>query len=339
LVNQLKRHGSAEEISTLHAQASAWFAENDLIDESLKHSLAAGDIATAMDLVARHGHQLMNDQQWPRLKRWMDMLPRDRVEQNPELLIFEAWMSHIRHDLSHMAYCLEKVEAMISTPPPNDPVKVAKIRGHFDALHSFLHYYMAADGKRALLQSKRGCEGIPRQHKRALAFAKLFRAGAYQMAGDLESGLSSLQKAMTDTASQDYSYHSLYLVYHCFLYWIDADLTALRRAAERSLMIPKEHQLPETISYGLYFLGAAHYHQNELQIAEEKLTAVIKDFYPHNTVNFAHSTFVLALIYQARGQPDKAGEINGALMDFAIDTNNSFIQNLARAFGAELALR
>ena len=104
-------------------------------------------------------------------------------------------------------------------------------------------------------------------------------------------------------------------------------------------MIPKGHQLPETISYGLYFLGVAHYHQNELQIAEEKLTAVIKDFYPHNTVNFAHSTFVLALIYQARGQPDKAGEINGALMDFAIDTNNTFIQNLARAFGAELALR
>jgi LuxR family maltose regulon positive regulatory protein len=339
LVKQLKRHCSAEQIDALHAQASAWFAENGLIDEGLKHSLAAGDIATAMDLIARHGHQLMDDQQWPRLKRWMDMLPRDRVEQDPELLIFEAWMSHIRHDLSHMTYCLEKVEAMIATSPPDDQVKVAQIRGHFDALHSFLHCYMAADGKRALLQSKRGCEGIPRQHKRALAFARLFRAGAYQMVGNLDSGLSSLQKAMRDTASQDYSYHSLYLVYHCFLYWIDADLIALRRTAERSLMIPKAHQLPETISYGLYFLGVADYHQNELQIAEEKLITVIKDFYTYNTVNFAYSSFVLALIYQAQGQPDKAREINGALMDFAIDTNNTSIQNLAMASRAELALR
>ncbi len=49
LVNQLKRHRSAEEISTLHAHASAWFAENGLIEESLKHSLAGGDIATAME--------------------------------------------------------------------------------------------------------------------------------------------------------------------------------------------------------------------------------------------------------------------------------------------------
>ncbi len=43
LVNQLNRRCSAEEIKALHAQASAWFAENDLIEEALQHALAAGD--------------------------------------------------------------------------------------------------------------------------------------------------------------------------------------------------------------------------------------------------------------------------------------------------------
>lgn len=39
LINQLKRHRSAEEINTLHVRASAWFVENGLIEEGQKHSL------------------------------------------------------------------------------------------------------------------------------------------------------------------------------------------------------------------------------------------------------------------------------------------------------------
>jgi LuxR family maltose regulon positive regulatory protein len=95
LVNQLKRHHSAEEIKTLQAQASAWFAENGLIEEALQHGLAAGDAETAGSLVAGFGHNLMNDQQWPRREHLLGMLPRDRVEQDPQLLLFEAWLMHV----------------------------------------------------------------------------------------------------------------------------------------------------------------------------------------------------------------------------------------------------
>jgi LuxR family maltose regulon positive regulatory protein len=64
--NQLKRCCSAEEIKAIHSQAIAWFAENGLLEEALRHILAAGDIETAGGLVARFSHQLMNDQQWAR---------------------------------------------------------------------------------------------------------------------------------------------------------------------------------------------------------------------------------------------------------------------------------
>ena len=47
LVNQLKRRSSAEEINALHNQASAWFAENGLIDEALRHAIAAENIPAA----------------------------------------------------------------------------------------------------------------------------------------------------------------------------------------------------------------------------------------------------------------------------------------------------
>jgi LuxR family maltose regulon positive regulatory protein len=95
LINQLKRHCSAEEINVLHSQASAWFAEEGLIEEALEHSLAAGDIPTAIQLVARHGHQLMDDQRWSRLERWLDMFPRDSAEESPEMLLFRLWSNHM----------------------------------------------------------------------------------------------------------------------------------------------------------------------------------------------------------------------------------------------------
>ena len=53
LRNQLKRRYSSEEIATLQSQASAWFEGKGLIDEALKHALAADDVERAAQIVER----------------------------------------------------------------------------------------------------------------------------------------------------------------------------------------------------------------------------------------------------------------------------------------------
>jgi len=132
LSNQLRRHRSAEEIKTLHAQASAWFAENGLIEEALKHALAAADVKTAGSLVARFGHDLMNGQQWPCLERWLDMLPRERVEQDPQLLLFETWLMHVRHsgiNILNMQTRLDKIEALLRNGPQKASTSATQMKG------------------------------------------------------------------------------------------------------------------------------------------------------------------------------------------------------------------
>jgi ATP/maltotriose-dependent transcriptional regulator MalT len=74
-------------------------------------------------MVVKHGHDLMNDQQWPRLERWLGMLPRDTIEQDLELNMFEAWHNHVHkagHDLSAMATYLEKVKMLLDNLPEKD---------------------------------------------------------------------------------------------------------------------------------------------------------------------------------------------------------------------------
>jgi LuxR family maltose regulon positive regulatory protein len=167
LGNQLKRHCSTEEINVLHSRASAWFAEEGLIEEALEHSLAAGDVPAAIQLVARHGHQLMDDQQWPRLERWLNMLPRDSVEENPEMLLFRLWSNHTRtagFDVTALATQLEKIENLISSWPANGSVKVEQIRSHCDALRSF-QYFISAEGETALKHARSACKNIPIHQK------------------------------------------------------------------------------------------------------------------------------------------------------------------------------
>ena len=54
-------------------------------------------------------------------------------------------------------------------------------------------------------------------------------------------------------------------------------------------------------------------------------------------LNFAHSTFALALVYQARGRTDAANQIGESVVSYGLDTNNPAVLKIARAFQAELA--
>jgi LuxR family maltose regulon positive regulatory protein len=341
LVNQLKRHRSEEEINVLNSRASGWFAEEGLIEEALEHALAAGDVPTAIQLVAQHGHQLMNDQQWSRLERWLDMLPRESVEENPEMLLLRLWSNHVRtagFDVSALAAQLEKIENLISTPSPNSSVKVEQIRSHCDALRSFQHY-IGAEGEIALRHARLACENIPIHHKRARLRAHIFQVASYQMIGDLETGLSHYFKEVQENTNLSSGDQAMYLANLCFMHWIDADLISMLQTSENTLKIAMDHRIFEAIAFSLYFHGIACYQQNNLQSAEEKLARMVKDFYMYMQVVHSHSSFCLSLIYQAQGQPDKARERNRKMMQYAMDTGNQMVLRTTQAFEAELALR
>jgi LuxR family maltose regulon positive regulatory protein len=342
LFNQLKRQYSAEDIKALHCQASAWFADNGLIEEALQQALTAGDIPAAIKLVSQNGYQLMNDQQWPRLSRWLDLLPRDQVEQNPEVLLLEAWLHHIRHDVSNQMKCLERIEAIVASCPPDtspDTLIGAKhIQGQLDALRGMKHY-LTADGELALCHLQRACKNIPLHFKRARVFAHISQLGAYQMMDKLADGLATYQEEMRNFTSNDQSYQSTYLTNLCIIYWMDADLIAMRQTAESALNVAGHHQLPDTVPYVAYFQGIFHYHRNELIIAEEKLTEVVEVHRFTSPMNYAHSAFALALTSQARHKTAKAREISEAVITHAIETNNADMLMVAEAFRAELSLR
>ena len=104
LFRQLLRHRLEEmqgpaEIAALRLRASAWFADNGYLDEALQHALAANDMAAAVQIVAQHRHELMNQAQWQRLDRWLHLFPREVIDEQPHLLLIEVWLKFIHQQL------------------------------------------------------------------------------------------------------------------------------------------------------------------------------------------------------------------------------------------------
>jgi LuxR family maltose regulon positive regulatory protein len=338
LYNQLIRHRRAGEIKSLHTRASAWYFENDLIEEGLQHALAAGDAKTASSVVTRLGPQLMDEQSWQRLERWLRLLRRDQVEQDPELLLLETWLYHTRHDYSNQMACHKMIEALAASTAPNTLFSAKRIQGQLDALRGIKHY-IAGDGQSALTHLQRACENVPNNLTKVRNIVHIYLLGAYQMVGDFAGGLSDYKKTVRRLTSRDRTYHSAYLTSLCAAYWIDANLYAMRQTAEIALIADKHHHLPDTLPYVLYYQGIFHYQRNELKKAEEKLTEVVESYDVKSPMNYSHSAFALALCYLAQGKHAQARKISKAIIAYTVKSNNADILQIAKAFEAELALR
>jgi LuxR family maltose regulon positive regulatory protein len=253
LRRQLKRSVSPETINALHAKACGWFAENGFLEEALKHAIAAGDAKTAGSLVAEFGRQLMNDQQWIRLERCMYQLSRNQIEGDPALLVLTAWLHIARQNYAEVAASIKKIETLTSTVPPEDLINLKYVPVHLDALKWNVHF-IASEGQNALSCGQRALKQLPLDHKRARVLADVYQLGAYMMAGKLDTGLRIYQQAMERHINTDKGYHANYLASLGYVYWMDANLIALRQNAETILNVPKEHLHAGTISYDLYVI-------------------------------------------------------------------------------------
>jgi LuxR family maltose regulon positive regulatory protein len=333
LFNQLIRHHGAEIINELHAKASAWYAENGLIEEALKHALAGGHPETAAQLIAKHGFDLSNDEQWPRLDRWLSMLSGEVIDQNPELLVLNSWLHVIYYRYTELVSCLSKAETLLASRSD-----IEYVIGHINALRTWQHN-IDVNGERSLTCARLAFEKLPRKHRWARMLTFLDQAAAYQMLGDRENALATLAEAIRDPDLKDGMSQGFLHATPCFIYWMDADLTAMLQTAAHSLKVAEDFQTHTAIAHGLYYMGIAHYERNELPAAEEKLSILVKKPYDQHSLNFAHGAFALALVHQARGQTDAANQVGESVVSYGLDANHPILLNMGRAFQAELAYR
>lgn len=337
LQKQLKFLSNHDDIALFHSRASRWFAARGLTDEGLNHALAGGDHQNAAHLVEKVGFEVMENQQWPRLEDWLQRLPNEVVDQHAGLLILKAWTYQLRYRINEMSSALDKAGVLLEKEYPS-PERLPLLQGQWAALSCFKHY-LELDSEKALSAARQAMELIPADHPWARAFAAVFQARTMQMAGKIQDAVAVMHWALDNQDLKGNSPQALLLTGLCFINWQEAHLPALRLTAKGLLTLGEESSQPEITARGKFFMGLLHYQRNELEQAEQMLSALVDYQYVQRTWNFFNSAFALSLTYQAQGRPRKAYEIADWVVDHAMQIQNSFPMQVGQAFWAELALR
>jgi ATP/maltotriose-dependent transcriptional regulator MalT len=94
----------------LHHAAAAWCDAHGLADETIRHSLAAGDAAWAARLIERHYDAIFLRGESATIQGWISALPAEMVRSRPRLLLAQAWMALVGGDLEAAGAPLDAAE-------------------------------------------------------------------------------------------------------------------------------------------------------------------------------------------------------------------------------------
>jgi LuxR family maltose regulon positive regulatory protein len=342
LLRHLAHSCTREQIEELHRRASRWLIEHGLIHDGLRHAISGGDFASAVATMAEHRHDLMNNEHWHQLGRWLSLFPRAIIDVHAELLLTEAWILRSNARVADIPEKLERAEKLVARmsldPASSAASKAARLRGELDCLRAYSSSWVG-DTRAVVLHAERGLKLTPHIWWSARLMARLMLAGAYQKSGDRTRAYAAMYDALAEQPSQEAHIQRRFLVSAGFVHLVFADLDGLMQVANRVLALSEQQDQAESTCWAHWLIGVTHYYRNELAAAERNFNAVIAHRYQANAQNAIQAMFSLALTLLAQGLPDKAREMADLAVTFTLEINHPLMLSAARVFQAELAVR
>jgi LuxR family maltose regulon positive regulatory protein len=76
----------------LHREASTWFEQRNLVNEAIQHGFEADDKDRSLQLIKSKSLELVFQGGLRTLERWLQMLPKETIENSPRLCLAQAWV-------------------------------------------------------------------------------------------------------------------------------------------------------------------------------------------------------------------------------------------------------
>jgi len=338
LQHQLLLESSGELVASLHARASDWFAAKGLVEEAVRHALAAGDPLRAARFVEHNRQALLNREEWRTLLEWLEMLPQELVDQRPALLLAQAWHLQWRWHHARLPLLLQAAEGLLARDAGTMAESAKQImRGEMEALRSAL-WFAQGDGQRCLACAQRALECIPPSFVYGRGFVYNYLMMGYQSTGQMEVGVRILEEALSSDEGRESLVAARILLSLSIAYYLSGDLGSQEPVAQRSSSLCSGGKLQQTRSWADHMLGLLCYHQNRLAEAATHFSAVTDHPYRANIRTHHECLLGLALTYQAQGRPQEASQVAQAGLELALEVRHPIQLAEARSFQARLAL-
>ncbi len=140
--------------AALHLRASAWFEACGLLEEAIAHTLAAGEMERAAELVERIAIRMFVEEKPTTLSRWIEALPENVLRARPWLCLYHAWTHHwvgLRDQVEEWLVAAETALAGLPAAPDRPrspatdggmtpgmtPVERNSLLGHITAIRAY----------------------------------------------------------------------------------------------------------------------------------------------------------------------------------------------------------
>jgi LuxR family maltose regulon positive regulatory protein len=307
-----------------------------LIDEALQYALAVGNVESAVLLVEQNRYELMNSGQWRRLERWLGLFPASTVAQTPILLSTRAFLGIYFGQDKHILYFINESEHLLRKLLPGT-AEYQTLQAEIDAVQSLVDMVYGRTTN-AIACARRSLEVLPSQALYARSIATSMTSICLQMEGKLDQGVALIRDVL-EKGTWPAGFHTLLELYLSIAYYQQGDLDGVLRTASEYLQFAEEHNFSESLCYGRYFLGIAHYLRNEFVHAEPYLLALLEDRAISAPSYLATGIFALALLYHATGRESEANQVIDLLSTHLREVKDTFGWVISEAIQVELALR
>jgi LuxR family maltose regulon positive regulatory protein len=336
LKSLLRKRRTADQIAGLHRKASEWFAENGLIEEAIRHALVAEDNEVAVRLVVEHRYDLMNNARYHILNNWLELLPREIVNEAPLLVTTKAitaWVNGQRDDVEKFT---EQAKRLVDTLSPESS-EYSILQGEIITLHNLIGALYNRPAK-SWIDPIKALELLPKEALffRILAIAEM--AFRHQMKGDLNQGVKLLKEELK-TADLPVSIQARGWFYLCVVSYLDCNTSGTLLSGLNSIKLAEKHRLAHTRGLAKYFVGASYYLRNELTKAKHYIKGSIDDRAFTNSIYVTQACGILGFIYLSEGSPDKAESVIGQAVDSAWEMQDNYSPAIKKALRVELLLR
>ncbi len=340
LQQRLQAHINQEELATLHRQASAWYAEQGLVEEALEHALSAGDAAFAARLVEAQVLKAFEQEQWLQMERWLRLLPEEQIQGSPVLLFARFWIVQARGQLKELQPLLRTAEQLLATADSgarelDDPQ--SRISHALIAIGWSHFQYFTGQAQASLESARSALIWLPPGEEHLASQAMNFLAWSYQATGQENVALAELQQALRELPARP-TITARLLLAQMFVYLAAGKLHQVEHTARHLLQIAQQADLALSQNYAHWLLGVVHYEWNKLDGAVYHFSTVISNQHQAHFWVVQDAMYGLALAYQAQGLGTKAQETARALLGLVQGQHNIRELMTAYAFQGQLAL-
>ncbi|WP_275080585.1 LuxR C-terminal-related transcriptional regulator [Mycolicibacterium goodii] len=232
-----------EVVAGLHRRAAKWFESEGLVDEALRHLVAAGDVAESADLIVGDWVNEVNGGGLSTVSGWLDLLPEGTVTGDPRLSAIRAWVALNLGRFDDARMWIEAVEAGLA----DDTISHGGLGDQFVALRE-VYAFKTGDVATALEVARHATTLEFGEALQARSAAHVTYGAALYFSGSVDEARSALQQSVHLTERIGDRRHRVSALGYLGLI-----------AAEAGELADAEHRIRQATGVGTDSTGSQHF--------------------------------------------------------------------------------